>query len=82
MDHLRARRMEIQPTIADDDEMDIYPFHHDVVVDGCKIEQYNFSSNTVRLSDSRYLSKEDVITLINRDFFSYKLIIIIIRFIR
>ena len=69
MDHLRARRMEIQPTIADDDEMDIYPFHHDVVVDGCKIEQYNFSSNTVRLSDSRYLSKEDVITLINRDLF-------------
>jgi len=66
--HLVARGMA--PYAPDDggsDMMDIYPFHYNVLVDGCNIEQYNFCTNHVRLSDSRVLSKHTIIGLINRD---------------
>jgi hypothetical protein len=68
LNHLEARGMA--PYTPDNDGsnmMDNYPFHYNVLVDGCNIEQYNFGCNHVRLSDSRVLSKEAVIGLINRD---------------
>jgi hypothetical protein len=66
--HLEARGMAPYAR-NDDDASDVidYPFHYNVLVDGCNIEQYNFGTNLVRLSDSRVLSKDDVISLIERD---------------
>ena len=55
--------------VHDEDGRDIYPFHRDVLVDGCNIEQYNFLTRTVRLSDNRHLHINDVIDILNRDLF-------------
>jgi hypothetical protein len=64
--HLEARGMV---RITNEDEVNIYPLHHDVLVDGCNVEQYNFSCNTVRLSDNRHLRIDNIINLIDRDLF-------------
>ena len=62
--HLEARGMVHLPA---EDGPDIYPFYRDVLVDGCYIQQYNITSRSVRLSDNRHLSVEEVIALFNRD---------------
>jgi hypothetical protein len=40
-----------------------------MVVDRCYVEQYNFATNTVRLSDNRHLIIDNVISIIDRDLF-------------
>ncbi len=50
----------------DVDEPGIYPFHHDVEVDGCFIELFNITKRKVRLSDNRMLSVNEVISILNR----------------
>lgn len=51
--------------LVDDDEadVDVYPFHCDVTVDGSRINLYNLNTGRVRLCDNRILSREDVIQL-------------------
>ncbi len=46
-----------------EEEQDSFLFHRDILVDGCKIEQYNINTRVVRLSDNRHLSTADVINL-------------------